>query len=427
MSDAKMSVLWISQNLPFPPKGGVLQRNYNLLKEASRFADIHLIAVLKKDVVPEFDAAKAATELSKFCRRVDVVELATEASRVVYLLVAVASLFTRAPFTLNWAKSGRLRNAIATAMRGFDFDLVFFDTISLAPYQDIVKRSACILNHHNCESQLFERRIPFERNVLKRAYLRVEAKKLRLAESALMPRFAMNFAVSALDADRLRDIGPTADIEVVSNGVDVDYFRSTGLQQIPGNLLMVGGMNWFPNRDAALFMLREIWPRLVTEVPSASLTIVGSHPPPAVEEIGQRDRRVTVCGFVDDVRPYMDQAQIFVCPMRDGGGTRLKILDALAMGKPIVATEMAVEGIGVEPEREVLLANSPEDFVRQVKRLIDDPELRTRLSTASRKFVEEKFAWPIVGERMRALFERASRRSTPVEALADSSAFGKPD
>ena len=150
---------------------------------------------------------------------------------------------------------------------------------------------------------------------------------------------------------------------MIANGVDVEYFRHDGSPTVPGNLVMASGMNWFPNRDAVLYMCTEIWPLLSAKMPELTWTIVGASPPQQVVDLAARDPRVVVTGFVDDVRPYLSRAEIYLCPMRDGGGTRVKILDALAMAKPIVSTTMGCEGIDVTPGVDVLIADTPDAFV----------------------------------------------------------------
>lgn len=403
-----MKLLWISQNLPYPPKTGVLQRNYNLIREACAFADVHLVAILKQDILPTFDEATARRELGKICSRVDVVRLPVEASKLRFLGVVAKSLFTEAPFTANWADSPVLHDALARALASDTYDLVYFDTISLAGYRHLVNGSAKVLNHHNIESHLFDRRLAYERNPLKRFYFGLEAKKLRRYEAQVARDFDTHLVVSTLDGDRLQEIAPGVSTAVVANGVDVDYFRSRSVAPEHGHLIMVSGMNWFPNRDAVLFMIRDIWPGVASAVPDAKLTIVGASPPPAVTELAGRDHRVVATGFVDDVRPYMERAQVYLCPMRDGGGTRLKILDALSMGKVIVATTMALEGIDVVPERDVLVADTPGEFIRQIGRAVADAALRETLTANARAFAERHFSWPVIGRRMQETFASLS-------------------
>ncbi len=403
-----MKILWISQNLPFPPKTGVLQRNYNLIREASRFAEVHLVAILKKDILPNYDAGTAERELKKLCSRVTVVELPAETSKLTLLWILFKSVFTRHPFTSNWAQSAGLRDTLRSTVANGQYDVIYFDTISLAEYRKVAGDTARVLNHHNVESHLFERRVPRESHPLKRWYLGMEAKKLRAFEEECLAQFDANLTCSELDSQRLREISPPARCEVVANGVDVGYFQSGkegGDAREPGHLIMVSGMNWFPNRDAVLYMVEQIWPRLTQEMPDLKLTIVGASPPQQVLDLAARDPRLTVTGFVDDVRPYMEKAQVYLCPMRDGGGTRLKILDALSMGVPIVSTTMAVEGIHVQPERDVLTADTPDQFVRQIRRLVQDADLRQSIATNGRTFVEQNFSWSVVGRRMQEIFK----------------------
>ena len=404
-----MKVLWLSQNLPYPPKTGVLQRNYNLIREASAFAEVHLVAIVKQDILPTFDEQVATHELEKLCASVTRVHLPIERSRAHFLWVVFKSLFTKLPFTANWALSPALRQAIERALANGPYDMVFFDTISLAPYRGLVNGSPTALNHHNIESHLLERRVDYEKNALRRFYLGLESRKLRDYEAAVAGTFDTNLVVSPLDGERLQGICPSATTAVLANGVDVDYFRrQSPLSSVErGHLIMVSGMNWFPNRDAVLYMAESVWPELSTRMPDARLTIVGASPPQSILDLAARDRRVTVTGFVDDVRPYMERAQVYLCPMRDGGGTRLKILDALAMGLPIVATQMALEGIDVVADKDVLVANEPAGFVRQIERAVGDPALWTELHENGRAYVERHFAWPVIRREMEAAF-RAS-------------------
>lgn len=402
-----MNLLWISQNIPYPPKTGVLQRNYNLLREASRLADITLLAVFKRDILPgEYDLEEAKRELGKLCRRIEVVHLPIESSRAALYGMALSSLFTRDPLSINWVKSAGMRGQLRLLLQKTQFDLVHFDTISLAAYRDEVGQIPKILNHHNIESHLLKRRTLFEKNPLKRLYYALEGSKLERYERTACAEFDTNFTVSELDKERLLQLVPGVRADVMANGVDVDYFNPNGAAVTPGNLLMASGMNWFPNRDAVLYMCNEIWPLLVAQMPELSWTVVGASPPQEVIDLAARDPRVTVTGFVNDVRPYLAQAEIYLCPMRDGGGTRVKILDALAMGKAIVATTMGYEGIDVTPGKNVLVADTPQAFVDQIRRLHSNPELRRSLGQEAHRLAVDSYSWPVIGRRLAAVYQR---------------------
>lgn len=402
-----MNLLWISQNIPYPPKTGVLQRNYNLLREASQLADITLLAVFKRDILPgEYDLEEAKRELGKLCRRIEIVHLPIESSRAALYGMALSSLFTHDPLSVNWVKSPGMRQQLRQLMNEVKFDLVHFDTISLAAYREEVGETPKILNHHNIESHLLKRRTLFEKNPLKRLYYALEGNKLERYERAACAQFDTNFTVSELDKQRLLELVPGARADVIANGVDIDYFNPKSSAVVAGNLLMASGMNWFPNRDAVLYMANEIWPLLVNQMPELTWTVVGASPPQEVLDLAARDSRVTVTGFVDDVRPYLSQAEIYLCPMRDGGGTRVKILDALAMGKAIVSTTMACEGIDVTPGKNVLFADSPREFVDQIQRLRSDSMLRENLGREARKFAIDHYSWPVIGRNLSAVYNR---------------------
>jgi glycosyltransferase involved in cell wall biosynthesis len=177
------------------------------------------------------------------------------------------------------------------------------------------------------------------------------------------------------------------------------------------SLVFAGGMKWYPNRSAMLFFANKIWPLLKKEVPDVKMTVIGREPPAEVVNLTRNDGQFKVTGFVDDVRPYIDKAMVYVCPIQDGGGTRLKILDALAMGKPIVAHPVAVEGIDIEPEKQVLIAETPQEFVDQIVRLFGDSNLYRRLSEGGRKLVVEKYDFEKVGEELSCAFNEVAGNS----------------
>ncbi len=400
-----MNLLWISHNVPYPPKTGVLQRNYNLLREASRRADIYLLAVFRSDILPgEYDLPAATRELGKLCRQVEVVYLPAETSRAVLYWTTFSSLLTKTPFSVNWAKSRDMRSKLRKMLESVKFDAVHFDTIGLAGYRDDVGALPKILNHHNMESHLLRRRIEFESHPLKRFYYAREATKLERFQQRVCPEFDVHLTVSDVDRERLFELVPGIRAEVIANGVDVDYFRPGGAQQTAGNLVMASGMNWFPNKDAVLYMCDEIWPRLCARMPGLTWTVVGSSPPPRLLDLAATDSRVTVTGFVDDVRPYLDRAEIYLCPMRDGGGTRLKILDALSMAKAIVSTTMGCEGIDVTPGVDVLLADTADEFVEQVARLRSDVGLHQRIAKAARELAIRRYSWDVIGNQLATVY-----------------------
>jgi polysaccharide biosynthesis protein PslH len=198
---------------------------------------------------------------------------------------------------------------------------------------------------------------------------------------------------------------------VVPNGVDTDYYRRERANGAPrANLLFTGTMDFRPNVDAVRWFASDILPRLSFQRRDVKLYVVGRAPSRPVLRLAGKSRDVVVTGAVEDVRPYFRQSSVFVVPMRMGGGVRLKLLEALAMGLPVVSTAMGAEGTGLVGGRDVLLADNPERFAREVLRLLEDPQLRDRLAVEGRRVAEERFDWTKVTLPLLRFYEELERR-----------------
>ena len=408
-----MRLLWLAHFVPFPPRGGNLQRSHNLLRWAASRHEVHLVALTQRAILPsDEDLADAKNALQPWLATMTVFDIPSDRSRARWWALAARAFFDPRPYEEVWLAQPAVHQAVtAVGRRVGGFDLVHADTLGMAQYFASAPGSATVVNHHNVESHITERRAQRDRNMFRRAYLARDAAKLRVSERRVCPLVSLNITVSALDAERLRVVAPGAVVEVVENGVDTEFFRPSGADPAPGTILFVASMTWYPNAEAARYLIREIWPRLRMSDPDARLKVVGPGPPAELVHLAQNDDRFSAPGLVDDVRPYFDEAEIYLCPIRDGGGTRLKILDALAMAKPMVATSVAVEGLGLEDGVHFLLAETPEAFVEQVGRLRREPTLRQRLGAAGREVVEARYAWSVVGLHLESAYSRALART----------------
>ena len=405
-----MRLLWLSHNVPYPPIGGVLQRNYNLVKEVASRHDVHLVAFNQKALLPTTAHLEDATKvLSQFCARVTILPIPSDASGFAWYALVIKSFLTEAPYTVNWLKSPTMRDKLRKVVAQSGFDLVHYDTISLAEYYDDTGAIPKVLNHHNVESAMMLRRARNEPNILKKLYFYREGKKLDVYERTLCPKYAANLVVSDREKHMLEQTIPGRKIELVPNGVDTEYYCPGSGATLKHTLLFSGRLDSYSNRAGILFFLKRVWPHLKRQIPDVKLTVLGKNPPPVLQRVARREANVTVTGFVSDARPYFDAAELYICPLWDGGGTRLKILDAMAMAKAVVSTSIGCEGIEVAPERNILIANSPGEFIYQIRRVLHDPNLRMRLGREARKLVTEKYAWSMIAKNLCNTYEALCR------------------
>jgi polysaccharide biosynthesis protein PslH len=412
-----MRFLWASHLIPFPPKSGVHVRSYHLLRAVASRHEVDLIAFIQEAWLTIFYPSREEAledcrrELLRFCRSVTFLPIESLRRPGGQLRTALEALVLPQCYTLRWLQSRVARQAFVSASREA-YALAHFDTIGLAPYRRLLPDTPATLGHHNIESHMLLRRADNEPNPLKRWYFRQEARRVQNYEARIADRFKLHVTCSELDSERLRAIAPSANTVAIPNGVDVEYFRSTAAAiSGPPSIIFVGSLNWYPNVDAVLFLLKEVWPAVKTAIPELRLDIVGSAPPSAVLEAAAPLSDVRVHGFVNDVRPSLDAATLYVCPIRDGGGTKLKLLDAFAMQKCVIAHPVACEGIDVTPGRDVEFADSAGAFVAAIRRLLDDPAERQRRGRAARQLVMDRYSFAEIGRRLCDALESAAQAS----------------
>ncbi len=400
-----MRILFVTQIVPYPPHGGVLQRGYNLLRELGREHQVQLLAFHHPDELRTAEAVEESrVELGKFCSAVEYFPLWPKASAAHKLVAFAAGAVYPKPFSVLAHHSSALARRIEALCATRACDLVHLDTIALAPFAKYCGDRPLVLAHHNIESQLMERRAEHETGTLARLYVQAQARRLRAYEQQQAGRFRLNITVSDADSDTLQRICPGARTAAIPNGVDTEYFTAREHDGTPA-LIYTGGMNMFANRDAVDWFLADIWPRIKAAVPEVKFFGIGPKPSARLLEAASRDPQVEAPGFVDDVRPWIARAAVYVVPLRVGGGTRLKMVDAMAQGKAIVATRVGAEGIAGEDGRHFLLADDAQNFADTVIGLLRDAARRRTLGAAARQRAEERYAWPILGAQLARHYE----------------------
>lgn len=402
-----MKVLWFSHLVPYPATGlGVLQRSYNLLRELAHAHQVHLVAFVQRKIIQdllgdvESGLESARRHLEQYCASVRFLPIPSERQWGGRRWLAARSLLGGQPYTIRWLQSAKARALASELNRAVAFDVVHFDTVSLAPYRKYFTAGAMTLGHHNIESEMMLRRAQAEDGRLKRLYFWQEGLRLRRYERRVCPEFDLNITCSDLDSERLRVVAPGIRAAEVPNGVDTAYFQPDGRQQQPLSLVFAGNMSWYPNASAMLFFAEKVWLALKRELPGVRMDVVGGNPPARLRELAARDGDFQVHGYVDDVRPYLERAAAYVCPIMDGGGTKLKILDALSMGKAIVAHPIACEGIAVQDGKDVVLASDAGEFVRSIVGLLRDSERREELSRNARILAESSYSYALIGRKL---------------------------
>jgi glycosyltransferase involved in cell wall biosynthesis len=410
-----MNILFLSTKSPYPLINGHSLRTYHILKGAAERHRVTLVTFVQQ---PEHELKEEnIRHLRTFCHAVHLFRVPLDMSRTRLAAALFLNLFSRQPFVARKYDSSAMREKIREIIREEDIDLVHVDMLPLTAYLDEFSGLAKVLVNHNVESVRLFRWFQAESNWLKKLYLGIQWAKLRRYERAAVQKFDGCVAVSETDRSLLEERGADGCFYVVPNGTDTEFFKPCGRPKIENSVLWFGHMDVHTNRDAVLYFWREIYPVLRRRCPDVHVRFVGTAPPREIAHAADKDPRVTVTGFVEDIRPYVDEAHVVVVPIRIGSGTRLKILDAMAMGKAIVSTSVGCEGLAVTDGENILVADDPEDFSRKVVMLLRDAELRRTLEGNALQLAKE-CAW----QKMCSLQEKVYQEVARPAPLKDSDA-----
>jgi glycosyltransferase involved in cell wall biosynthesis len=398
--DRRKTVLWLTYGLPWPTDRGGPIRYFNLIRQVAARYRVLLFAMLESA-----DEARHVPELAPFCERVEwaVMRAGSDIERARDL---VEHLVHGRPL-VTWPYCSRtLENKLRKLIGTGAVHILQIEHSFLAPFRDAVPAgSPCrtILSFHNfCESQYRSMLCMHAGTVEKLGWL-VKAALMRGWEARHAARFDRCLVVSDVEALRLRAVAGTA-VSLVPNGVDTATLRPLPEAAAGKRLIFVGHLRYPPNIDAVRFLARNILPALRARIPEVRLTVVGESAPRVVGEFSGRDD-IDLVGRVPSPLPFYQDAHVAVVPLRAGGGTRLKILEAMALGRPVVSTPLGCEGLAVENGKHLLVANGAEDFAAAVARLLTDRALATRLTLQARALVERDYDWAPIAERLLRVYD----------------------
>jgi glycosyltransferase involved in cell wall biosynthesis len=280
----------------------------------------------------------------------------------------------------------------------------------MSHYIECLKGLPCFLDDHNVEYKILERCADLEGHVLKKMVLYDQSCKMKKFEMMRLQKCKRYFTVSKDDLNILEELAQgKVQGAVIPNGVDTRYFHisSHDAPALEDALAFTGSMDWFPNEDAVMYFSDEILPLIWKEKPHVKFYIIGKSPSEKMKELSRKDSRIIVTGRVDDVRLLMARAKVFIVPIRVAGGTRLKILEAMSMRQSIVSTTIGAEGIKHTNGKDILLADTPEDFAQKTILLLNDPIYRDRLAEAGRELVCRLYDWDIIGQNLKNIYHEA--------------------
>ena len=398
-----MHIVWLKTELLHPVDKGGKIRSYNMLKELKRSCRITYLTL--DDGTADANARELATE---YCHElVCIPHPLREKFTTGFYVELMLNLTSRLPYAIKKYESSAMRNEVAKRVAHGQFDVLVCDF--LAPAVNVPRGLACpsILFQHNVEAMIWKRHYEVQANAAKKAYLFRQWQKMRAFEAKMCPEFDCVVAVSRDDREVMQHEYDVKAIYDVPTGVDTEFFRPSGqARRRADNLVFTGSMDWLPNEDAIRYFTEQILPRVKQAVPGVTLTVVGRNPYPGLVELSKRDPAVIVTGRVEDVRPFMDEAAVYVVPLRIGGGTRLKIYEAMAMEMAIVSTSIGAEGLPVADGQEIVLADTPESFAAAVIKLLRDENLAAEIGRRAALKVRENFGWDTVAESFATICER---------------------
>lgn len=400
-------LLFLAPRLPLPADTGGKIRTWFILDQLRRCFDVHLVCFSSSP-----GDGPWARQIEEGGVAVTLVPAPGPLSRILSLA------YLRQPYSVSKYHSPRMRRLLLSLARSTRFVAVHLDHLHMAQYGECFPRMPRVLDEHNVEHCILERYAAVEPRRPLRTLLAAEAARTKRLEERMLRSVSLALAVSPEDAETIRRLtNGSTPVEIVHNGVDTNFYRPANSVPRADDLAFVGSMDWWPNEDAVLYFVREILPLIWHEVPQATFSVVGRGPSQALTRLAEADHRIVITGRVDDVRPHVERAGIFVVPMRVGGGTRLKILEAMSMERPVVSTLLGAEGIGYQDGSNIIIADRPQDFADRVVALSRDPIKGRQIGRRARELVEREYDWSVVGKRLlsayRALLGEAAEPVKP--------------
>ena len=387
-----MRILCLTSRLPYPPDRGDRLRAFHIIEH---------LAVRHELTLGSFIADEAEREhlpaLRAFCQDVHVLSMSPGRSA----LNVALNIWRQEPLQALYYRLGAMQRLVDGMIAATGFDAVYVHLFRMAPYVVHHPKLYRIVDLTDAISKEIDLSLPYRSTASRLVYL-LERGRIARYERWVAETFEETWLISDADRQVLAHSCPEANIRVVPNGVDLEQFHPTGQHCLPDSLIFVGHLRVLHNIDAATFLAQEVLPLVRRRAPNCTLSIVGADPAPQIRQLGQSPG-VTVTGFVPDLNEYLNNAAVFVAPLRFAAGIQNKVLEAMAAGRPVVTTSLVNDGLGARAGRHVLVADDAHSTAQQIVKLLTDAQIREELGRAGRRFVEERYSWAHAVNRTRKI------------------------
>lgn len=391
-----MKVLMLTPYLPYPLVSGGQIRTYNLLKQLSKTHDITLFSLIKNETERQH-----LSELAKYCRKIKLFKRTQEPFVLRNILLAGFSPY---PFVVTRNLPLGMQKSVRAELESHPYDLIHAETFYMMP--NIPPTKIPIILAEQTIEYLGYQDYTKKANLLLRPILALDVAKIKYWERKFWNKADKLITMSEDDKQFIeQELKRSLNISVVANGVDLEFFSKVSKTLPPDpTVLFVGTFKWLPNIEAVSEIVRDIWPLVTARLPSARLKIVGFSPTAKIKAYG-RDPSIEVLGGIDDIRDAFAASHVLLAPIRSGKGTRYKVLEAMVTGTPVVATNLAVEGMGLRSGKHVLTSDTPQGLAEATVRLLKDKKLQHELSLTGKAFVRKRYSWDTIAKDLDAVYK----------------------
>lgn len=380
-----MKILFLTSRLPFPVIGGDKLRVYNILKELKKLGhEITLISLYDND-----EDLEKAKQVSEFYSKLIPIKF----NKKLAYISAVKAIFNDLPFTVQYFYNDSMQDAVDKELNGNSYDLAFCHLIRTAPYLKNYKNITKAIDLTDAISYSYKRRLETNRSLFDKFKISIEQKRILAYEIECVKNFNKQFLISEYDKGFLARYANVESVEILQNGVDTDYFYFYQGEFNPNKIAFIGNMTTIANHDAAMYFGKEIFPLVKEKNPNAIFQIIGANPKPELLELARKTEGIDVTGKVDDVREYLKDAALSVCPVRIAAGVQNKILESMSMGVPVITTTIGAEGINAVNGIDLIAKDKKDEIVSSLINLMADINLRKNIAANSRNFILETYYW----------------------------------